>query len=133
MKICFKIWSVANGMVFLLFAVALSGKGMGLPFTALLFSCLFSLPAMAILYFLFCFLRRARGPALFSWIVLLLGTALTAFACYCLFNICYKEVATEMAFILPLSFISGYCAVLLFSPSIHTLFQTFRYENNESY
>jgi hypothetical protein len=134
LKIPFKIWVVANGIVFVIFAVALFPVGTGTGFLALLYSCIFSFPAIGLLYFLLRFLQLAKGPVPFSWVALLLGTGVSAFVPYYLFHLYFKEASGELNFILPLSFISGYSAVLLFSPALHYLFQTFQYEaENENY
>ncbi|MDB5209156.1 MAG: hypothetical protein JWR72_4231 [Flavisolibacter sp.] len=133
-KIPFKIWAVANTIVFSIFAIALFPSGIGIGFIVLLYSCIFSLPAILFLYFLLRFLQRIKGPVLFSWVILFLGASASAVVPYFFFHLFYKELSAELNFILPLSFISGYSAVLFFSPALHYLFQTFQYQNNnESY
>lgn len=129
-KIPFKIWGVANGIVFCIFTIALFPYGIGIGFIALLYSCIFSLPVIVFLYFLHRFLQRVKGPTLFSWIILFLGTAFSAFVPYYFFLLFFKDLSGELNFILPLSFISGYSAVLFFSPALHYLFQTFQYQND---
>jgi hypothetical protein len=131
-KLSFKIWGIANLIVFAIFSIALFHTGIEVGLLAVLFSSLFSLPAILILNLLLRFLKHIRGGILFSWIVLLVGTALSAFVPYSLFNLWQSDLSGELNFVLPLSFISGYSAVLLFSPVLHYLFQTFQYEN-ESY
>ena len=131
-KLSFKIWGIANLIVLAIFSVALFHAGPGVSLLALLFSCLFSLPAILILNQLLRFLKYIRGSTLFSWMVLLIGTALSSVVPYLLFNLWQHDLSGELNFILPLSFISGYSAVLLFSPALHYLFQKFQYEN-ESY
>ena len=132
-KIPFKIWAVANAIVFGLFAIALFPSGIGIGFNALLYSCIFSLPAIAFLYFLLRFLQRSKGSVLFSWLILFIGATASAVVPSFFFHLFYRELSGELNFILPLSFISGYSAVLIFSPALHYLFQTFQYQNNESY
>ena len=127
-KIAFKIWGAANLIVFLVFAIALFPSRIGVGITALLYSSLFSLPAIAFLYLLLRFLQHVQGPVLFSWLVFFIGTAVSAFVAYYFFHLVFKEIISELNFILPLSFISGYSAVLIFSPALHYLFQTFQYE-----
>jgi hypothetical protein len=133
-KISFKIWAVANVIVCCIFAIALFPGGIGMGLTALLYSCAFSLPVIAFLYFLLRFLQWMKGPVLFSWTLLFLGAGISAFVPYYSFDLFFKEVSGELNFILPLSFISGYSAVLIFSSSLHYLFQTFQYQaENENY
>ncbi len=133
-KIAFKIWSIANLIVFALFAFALFPQGFKIGLEAVLFSSLFSLPAILIIYLFLQGLHLIQGRVLFSWVILLIGTAFTAFACYSLFNFCSGSEWRELNFILPLGLVSGYSAVLILSPSLHDLFLKFQYQNeNESY
>lgn len=127
-RLCLKIWIVANLLVFLLFAISLFPGGFKTGTSAIFYSCLFSSPAIAFLYFLLRLLRYFRGHVLFSWILLLAGTALIAFVSYYLCNLS-TALNEELNFILPLSFVCGFSAVLFLSPSLHYLFQTFQYEN----
>ncbi|HVF97356.1 MAG TPA: hypothetical protein VM871_08555 [Flavisolibacter sp.] len=132
LKICFKIWAAANLMVLVVFAVPLLPHGAALCFLALLYSSLFSLPAIALLYALLAFLRFAEGSVWFSWTVLLLGTAVISFIAYSLFKLVIQDAADELAFILPLSFICGYSSVLLFSAQLTDWFEKFRYQRYEN-
>lgn len=130
----FKIWGIANLIVFAIFAIALFPDGWTIGLLAVFFSALFSLPAVIIIYLFLQVLHRIRGTVLFSWAIFLFATAVTAFAAYALFNLWSGGKWHELDFILPLSLISGYSAVLLFSSSLHYLFLTFQYQNdNENY
>jgi len=129
LKISFKIWCIANVVVFSVFVISLFPGGFSIGFLALVFSCIFSLPAIACLYFLLWVLRYMHGNILFSWIVLLSGTAVTAFVSYYLFSLWSTETSGELNFILPLSLVSGFSAVLFLSPSLHYLLQKFQYES----
>ncbi|HZH63253.1 MAG TPA: hypothetical protein VEY10_00085 [Flavisolibacter sp.] len=133
-KIPFKIWAAANAMVFCIFAIALFPLGIGVGFTALLYSGILSLPAILLLYCLLRFLQHVKGPVLFSWLILFLGATASAVVPYFFFQLLYKELSGELSFILPLSIISGYSAVLLFAPALHYLFLTFQYQaENENH
>lgn len=133
-KISFKIWSVSNLIVFALFAFALFPQGFEIGLRAVLFSSLFSLPAILIIYLFLQVLHLIQGRMFFSWVILLFGTALTAFVSYSLFNLWSGSEWSELNFILPLSLISGYSAVMILSPSLHNLFLKFQHQNeNESY
>ena len=70
---------------------------------------------------------------MFSWLLLLLATGVTAYSSYCLFDHWFGSEWRELNFILPLSLLSGYAAVLLVSPSLHYLFQKFQYENEPDF
>lgn len=132
LKLCLKIWAVANLMVLLVFAAPLLPHGAGLSLLALLYSSLFSLPAIALLYAVLVFLRFAQEGVWFSWAILLLGTALVSFIAYWLFRLFIHDAGNEFNFILPLSFVCGYSAVLLFSTQLHYWFQKFKYQRYEN-
>ena len=128
-KLSFKIWILANLVIFSIFVVSLFPNGFQPAFQAIIFSSLFSLPAILVIYLFLGFLKLVHGNIIFSWLMLLLATGLTAFASYCLFDYWFGSEWNELNFILPLSLLSGYAAVLFFSPSLHYLFQKFQYEN----
>lgn len=132
LKLCVKIWAVANGMVFAVFGVFLLRQGLGAGLFSLLYSALFSLPALLVLYTLLRFLLFAQGSVWFSWAVLLGGTGLASYAAYALFRLTARDLS-ELDFLLPLSFVCGYSSVLLFSYPLHHWFEKFyysRYENS---
>ncbi len=132
LKICFKIWAVANLLVLTAFAFLSFPKGLLLGANAVLYSAPFSLPAIPVFYFLLKFLRFAREGVAFSWVVLLLATSGLSFLAYYLYVLLTHATADELSFALPLSFVSGFSAVLFFSPVLHYLFQTFQYGNHEN-
>ena len=129
LKLSFKIWSLANLVVFLVFAISLFPNGFKEGFTALFYSSLFSFPATIILYLFLVLLETIRTRIFFNWIILLTATGLTAYAAFLLFQFWFAEDAEELNFILPLSMVSAYAAVLFVSPSLNYLFQKFQYEN----
>src|SRR5215203_4893662 len=128
-KLSFKIWILANLTVFLIFALSLFPNGFQPGLQAIMFSSLFSLPAIIVIYLFLRFLKLVHGNIIFSWLALLMATGLTAYSSYWLFNHWFGSEWFELDFILPLSLLSGYAAVLLVSPSLHYLFQKFQYEN----
>ncbi|GAA4744288.1 hypothetical protein [Flavisolibacter ginsenosidimutans] len=132
LKLCLKIWTVANLFVFVVFALLSFPHKIAMGLYAVCYSALFSLPAILLLYYLLKFLRIAHGGILFSWIVLLLGTAVVSFLSYYLYAHGMHDASGELDFVLPLSFVSGYSAVLFFSSPLHYLFQTFQYGNHEN-
>jgi hypothetical protein len=132
LKLSFKIWAVANLFVFVVFAVFLFPHKAALGLYAVFYSTVFSLPAIFLLYYLLRFLRVARGGLLFSWIVLFLGTSIISFLSYYLYAHSLQQPDDDLDFVLPLSFVSGYSAVLFFSAPLHYLFQTFQYGSHES-
>lgn len=111
LKLCCKIWAVANGMVFVVFGVFLLRQGIGAGLLSLVYSALYSLPALLVLYALLRFLSFAQGGFWFSWAVLLGGTGLASYAAYSFFQLTTKDVA-ELDFLLPLSFVCGYSSTL---------------------
>lgn len=132
LKLCFKIWALANLLVFVVCLLLSLPHAFVLGLYALLYSAVFSLPAVPLLFLVLKFLRFARSGIVFSWIVLLLGTAAVSFLAYVLFTLATNEPAEDKGFILPLSFVSGYSAVVFFSPALHYLFQTFQYGHHEN-
>ena len=132
-KLSFKIWFLANLVVFLLFTISLFPNGFQPGLQAITFSSLFSLPAILVIYLFLQFLKLIHGNIIFSWIVLLIATGCTAYASYCLFDHWFGSEWRELNFILPLSLLSGYAAVLFVSPSLHYLFQKFQYENEPDF
>lgn len=132
LKLCFKIWAVANLMVFLVVGILLLPHAAALSFLSLLYSSGFSLPAIFLLYALLTFLRFAQGGVWFSWAVLLAGTALISFLTYLLFQLATGEAIGELDFIFPLSFVCGFSSVLFFSSALHYWFEKFRYSRYEN-
>ena len=128
-KLSFKIWILANLVIFFIFVISLFPNGFGPGWQAVLFSSLFSLPAIPVIYLFLRVLKRVHGHVIFSWLLLLLATGFMAYASYWLFDHWFGSDWRELNFILPLSLLSGYAAVLFFSPSLHYLFQKFQYEN----
>lgn len=127
LKLSVQIWLVANLAVFAVFCLSLvPGTG----FTALLYSAVFSLPAILILYWLLRFLRHVREHRWFSWLVLLAGTGAGSLVAFALFRLAFPSLAGEAGFVLPLSLISGYSSVVLFSSSLQSLFLKFQYGND---
>lgn len=129
LKLSFKIWLSANTIIFLVFVLSLFPQGFLPGLQALMFSSLFSLPAILIIYLLLQLLKFLQGNTIFSWIVILLFTGLTAYTSYYLFNRFFGSEWEELNFLLPLSLLSGYASVLFLSPVLHYLFQKFQYEN----
>ena len=125
-KLSFKIWLLANLVVFLIFAISLFPNGFQAGLHAVMFSSLFSLPAILVVYLFLRFLKLVHGNIIFSWIVLLIATGLTAYASHILFD---HWFGSEWRELLPLSLVSGYAAVLFVSPSLNYLFEKFQYES----
>lgn len=130
-KLCFNIWLVANLFVFGVLALLFMQRGLAPAFRSLLYSAAFSLPAVFILYYLLKLLRWLGGGVWFSWSLLLFGASLACFLAYTLFRLTVQD-ASELDFVLPLSFVSGYSSVVFFSPALHYLFLTFQYGNHEN-
>lgn len=133
LKLSFKIWMLANLVVFLVFVISLFPNGFSYGLNALMYSSLFSSPAIIIINLLLLLLENLRGRILFNWIVFLLTTGLTAYASFFLFRLWFKEDLNELNFILPLCLVSGYAAVVFVSSHIHNLFEKFQYENEGQY
>ena len=91
LKLSLKIWAVANLLVLLAVGLLSLPQGLSLVAYAFLYSAVFSLPAVPILYYVLKFLRFARSGLVFSWIVLLLGTAAVSFFAYGLFVLLQKQ------------------------------------------
>lgn len=133
LKLGFKIGALANLAVFLVFAISLFPTGFSYGLNAVLYSSLFSSPAIIIINLLLLLLEKLRGRILFNWIVFLLSTGLTAYVSFFLFRLWFKEDMTELNFILPLCMVSGYAAVVFVSPRLHYHFEKFQYENEAQY
>ena len=129
LKLSCKIWMLANLVVFLVFVISLFPQGFKPAAQALMYSSLFSLPAIFIIYLLLRLLKFLHSTTAFSWMVFLLATGLTAYCSFYLFNLLLGNEWKELNFLLPLSLLSGYAAVLFLSPALHYLFQKFQYEN----
>ena len=130
-KLCFKIWLVANLFVFAVLALLALPRGIAPAFEGLLYSSLCSAPAAFILYYLLRLLRWTRGGVVFSWTALIITTSLVSALAYGLFRVAVRDTS-ELDFILPLSFVSGFSSVVFFSPPLHYLFLTFQYANHEN-
>ena len=133
LKLSFKIWMLANLVVFLVFAISLFPNGFSYGFNALVYSSLFSSPAIIIINLLLLLLEHLKGKIVFNWIVFLFATGLSAYTSFFLFQLWFKENLSELNFILPLCMVSGYAAVVFVSPRIHYYFEKFQYENEAQY
>ncbi|HUC81890.1 MAG TPA: hypothetical protein VMR70_13295 [Flavisolibacter sp.] len=132
LRISFKIWLLANLLVFGLFALSLFPRGFLVGWEALQFSALFSLPALLVVYGMLRLLKALRSAVVFSWILFLLSTGFAAFLSSRLFLQWSIGGEDDLSFTLGVALVTGYAAVIICSSSLHYLFQKIQYghENN---
>ena len=127
-KLSLKIWSLAN---LTLFAVLLVATNAAAAFQVLVFSLLFSLPALLLLYLLLEGLHFIQAAVRFYWLMLLLGTAAIAVVPCLLLNVWLHDADVGLDLLLPLAAVSAYAGVVFVSPSLHELFISLRYADND--
>lgn len=127
-KLSLKIWSFANLTLATVFLVATNATA---AFQVLVFSLLFSLPALLLLYLLLEGLHFIQASVRFYWLMLLLGTAAIAIVPCLLLNAWLHDADLTLDLLLPLAAISAYAGVFFVSPSLHQLFTNLRYADND--
>jgi len=106
-----RIYLTANLIIYLFFACTFFPEGLAVGFLAVLYSIVFSLPALIVLWMCFNVIGRRKPNIFFSWILLLLSVAIGAFMA-----MLFSTVAVDNTFsnvLSNLSFAAAFCGTLL--------------------
>lgn len=131
LRIAFRIYVTANLLIYFFFALFLFPEGVGFGFIALLYSAVFSIPSLLVLYGCFYLAQRLRPSISGCWILLFLTVGIGGFLPIVLFSVLENDPFGDTTFLL-LSLGSAVGGTLLQIVSINRYFKILQHETEQN-